>query len=187
MKNLFYHLIKTVSGISGIGIVADINTDNKMPISSIHDIEVITNKNEKISLDTYKGKYLLIVNTASQCGFTPQLKELETLNQQFKNLEILAFPSNDFGNQEPGSNDTIEKFCQINYGSTFPIFTKDKVSDTNKQLLYQWLSNPSQNGWNAKEPKWNFYKYLIDESGKLIGVFSSAVSPLDKKITDRLR
>ncbi len=187
MKNLLYTLIKKASSLSGIGIVADTNADDKLPFKEIYNIDVTTNKNEKITLNKYKGKSLLIVNTASQCGFTPQLAELENLHQQFKNLEILAFPSNDFGNQEPGSNTTIEQFCQINYGSTFPIFIKDKVSGEHKQPLYSWLSDPLQNGWNVKEPKWNFYKYLIGESGILIGVFSSAISPLDKKITGLLK
>lgn len=187
MKNLWYRIIKKASGLSGVGIVAHINKAGKIHVASIYNIDVVTNKNEKISLNKHKGKNLIIVNTASQCGFTPQLAELEKLNQQFMNLEILAFPSNDFGNQEPGSNDVIEKFCKINYGSTFPIFIKDKVSGENKQPLYNWLSDPLQNGWNAKEPKWNFYKYVIDKTGKLVGVFSSAVSPLDKKITDLLK
>ncbi len=172
-----------MSSLFKIGIIAKTNETNKPPQASIYNINLTTNKNEKFSMAKFSGKKLLIVNTASQCGFTPQLAELEQLYKQDNTLEILAFPSNDFANQEPGSNEYIEEFCRINYGSSFPIFAKDKVTGDDKQQLYEWLSDPKLNGWNSTEPKWNFYKYIIDEKGYLVGVFSSAISPNDKKIT----
>ena len=119
------------------------------------------------------------MNLASQCGYTPQYEELEQLYQSNKNdLIILGFPSNDFGGQEPGTDTEIAQFCKINFGVTFPIFPKNFVSGPKKQPVYQWLTDPKKNGWNDKEPTWNFFKYMIDENGNLDTIFSSSVSPL---------
>ncbi len=134
-----------------------------------------------------KGKKLLIVNLASRCGFTPQYEELETLYKNYGDkVTVLGFPSNDFGNQEPGSDDEITTFCKVNFGVTFQLFPKGKVKGEDAQPLYKWLSNASENGWNNVPPKWNFYKYLIDETGKLQGVFSSSISPLSQIILDKI-
>ncbi len=122
---------------------------------------------------------MLIVNLASLCGFTPQYEELQKLYEQAENLVILGFPANNFGTQEPGSDEEISNFCKVNYGVTFPLFKKDDVKGNEKQPVYQWLSDKNKNGWNDIEPKWNFYKYLIDEKGNLDKVFSSSVSPMD--------
>ena len=121
---------------------------------------------------------VLIVNLASQCGFTPQYKELENLYQQ-NYIVILGFPSNNFGGQEPGSDEEIAKFCKINYGVTFPVFKKNDVKGNTKQSVYKWLTNKNKNGWNDMEPKWNFYKFLIDENGRLAKIFSSSNAPSD--------
>jgi len=140
-----------------------------------------------IDLMQYKGKKVLIVNTASECGYTPQYKELAELYEKYGDkLVILGFPANNFGSQEPGSNEEIEKFCRENYSVTFPMFEKISVLGDNMHPVYKWLTSKDLNGWNDQQPKWNFNKYLIDEDGNLLKYFSSAVKPMDKEIVDML-
>ncbi|MFA6769871.1 MAG: glutathione peroxidase, partial [Bacteroidales bacterium] len=135
-----------------------------------------------------KGKKVLIVNTASKCGFTPQFKGLEQLHQEYgASLVVLGFPSNDFGAQDPGSNDEILSFCEQNYGVTFQMMDKSSVKGTNKNKVHEWLTTKSKNGWNTQEPSWNFGKYLIDEKGRLLAFFPSKVKPTDKEITEKLK
>jgi glutathione peroxidase len=174
-----YSLRMRISKLTGLGIKTQVNTTNKNAPINFYLLKATTNKGEEVSFENYRGKRVLIVNLASQCGFTPQYAELEQLHQQNKDLVILGFPSNNFGAQEPGSDAEIAEFCKINYGVTFQLFKKNDVKGNNKQPVYQWLSDESKNGWNHEEPKWNFYKYLIDENGNLLNVFSSSVSPLD--------
>lgn len=141
-----------------------------------------------IDLKQYKGKKVLIVNTASQCGYTPQYKELQSLHEKYGDkLVIFGFPANNFGSQEPGSNEEIEKFCRDNYSVTFPMFEKISVLGDNMHPVYKWLTSKDLNGWNDQQPKWNFNKYLIDEDGNLLKYFSSAVKPMDKEIVDMLK
>jgi glutathione peroxidase len=138
-------------------------------------------------LSDFKGKKMLIVNVASQCGFTPQYERLEKLYQANNaNLVIIGFPANDFMGQEPGTNEEIKTFCQLNYGVTFLLSQKVTVTGESKADLYRWLSEKELNGWNTKSPKWNFYKYLISESGELLNVFPSTVDPMSKEILDVL-
>ncbi len=133
---------------------------------------------QEIQFKDLRGKKVLLVNVASKCGYTPQYPELEKLYKENESrLMIIGFPSNEFGKQEPGSNKEIQNFCEINYGVTFPISEKAEVKSKNKCELYEWLTNPNKNGWNAKEPTWNFCKYLIDEKGFLVGYFPSHVIP----------
>ena len=146
---------------------------------NFYSLKAISNDGKVIQFEKYRGKKILIVNLASQCGYTPQYAELEQLHRQNKNIVVLGFPSNNFGAQEPGSDEEIAAFCKVNYGVTFQLFKKDDVKGKNKQPVYQWLSDETKNGWNNKEPQWNFYKYLVDENGNLLNVFSSSVSPLD--------
>ncbi|MGZ4048562.1 MAG: glutathione peroxidase, partial [Bacteroidia bacterium] len=168
-----------VSKLTGLGISVKNNNTNKNAPVSFYSLKATTNSGEEITFEKYRGKNVLLVNLASQCGFTPQYKELETLHQQNKDLVILGFPSNNFGAQEPGSDDEIAEFCKINYGVTFQLFKKGDVMGKNKQPVYQWLSDETKNGWNKEEPKWNFYKYHVDENGNLLSIYSSSVSPLD--------
>ncbi|MDQ6844594.1 MAG: glutathione peroxidase [Bacteroidota bacterium] len=168
-----------ISKITGMGINIAENKFNKKALVDFYSLIAISNTGEKISFEKYRTKKVLLVNLASQCGYTPQYKELELLHQQNKNLIILGFPSNNFGAQEPGSDDEIANFCKVNYGVTFPLFKKDDVKGTNKQPVYQWLTDASKNGWNDEPPQWNFYKYLVDENGNLSKIFSSSFSPLD--------
>lgn len=143
---------------------------------------------EKYDFSSLKGKYVLIVNTASKCGYTPQFEELEKLSKEFGDrLVVLGFPSNDFGGQDPGSNSEIKEFCQLNYGVSFTMMEKSKVKGDDKNSVYKWLTNKTQNGVNDKEPSWNFCKYLIDDKGKLISFFPSKVKPYDEQITGYLK
>lgn len=137
-------------------------------------------------LAKYKGKVTMVVNTASQCGFTPQYKDLEALYQKYEKegLVILGFPSNDFGGQEPGSNAEIKKFCDLKYNVTFPMFSKDVVKGDKKQPVYQYLtSNASPSG----EVEWNFEKFLIDRQGKIVGRYRSRVTPLSDELTGAIK
>jgi glutathione peroxidase len=133
---------------------------------------------QPVSLEQFKGKKIIVLNVASECGFTPQYADWQTYYEAHKDkVVVLGFPCNDFGGQEPGEAKTIAGFCQKNYGVTFPMFEKVAVKGANKAPVYQWLTDPALNGWNKQEPTWNFCKYLIDENGKLVNFFASAVKP----------
>lgn len=180
-----YSLRMKISRRTGLGIKTENNMSNKNAPANFYSLKAITNSGEEIEFEKYRGKKVLLVNVASQCGFTPQYAELERLHMQRKDLVILGFPSNNFGAQEPGSDEEIAEFCNVNYGVTFQLFKKDEVKGNNKQPVYQWLSDETKNGWNNKEPEWNFYKYLVSENGDLLNVFSSSVSPLDIQLSAR--
>lgn len=131
-----------------------------------------------IDFAKFKGKKILIVNTASECGYTPQYEGLEKLYKANKGkLVIVGFPANNFGAQEPGSNSTIAGFCKKNYGVSFPMAAKISVKGADQAKIYQWLTQKALNGVQDAEVKWNFHKFLIDENGKLVAVFPSAVKP----------
>ena len=178
-----YSLRMKISKLTGLGIKTGNNMLNKNAPVNFYSLKATTNSGEEIKFEKYRGKKVLLVNVASQCGFTPQYAELERLHQQNKDIVILGFPSNNFGAQEPGSDEEIVNFCRVNYGVTFQLFKKDDVTGNNKQPVYQWLGDETKNGWNNKEPEWNFYKYLVSENGDLLNVFSSSVSPLDIQLS----
>lgn len=135
-----------------------------------------------------KGKKVLIVNTASECGYTPQYEDLEKLYQSYKDkLIILGFPANNFGGQEPGSNEEIKEFCKTKYSITFPMFEKISVAGDDMAPIYKWLTSKDLNGWNDQQPKWNFNKYLLDEEGNLVKYYSSAVKPMSDEIVSQLK
>ncbi len=135
-----------------------------------------------------KGKKVLIVNTASECGYTPQYEELEKLYQAYKDkLIIIGFPANNFGGQEPGTNEEIKEFCKSKYSVTFPMFEKISVAGDDMAPIYKWLTSKDLNGWNDQQPKWNFNKYLLDEEGNLVKYYSSAVKPMSDEIVSMLK
>ena len=136
-----------------------------------------------VNLADYRGHVVLIVNTASKCGFTPQLEELEEIYQQYKDQQfvVLGFPSNNFGGQEPLDGEEIADFCQKNYGVSFPVFEKSSVRGRNANEVYQFLSNKKANGAVGSAPKWNFFKYLVDREGKVVDSFSSMTKPRSEK------
>lgn len=156
--------------------------------NSVFQFNVKDVDNKEISLSNYQGKVLLIVNTASECGFTPQYEELEKLYQMFKNkgFEVLAFPSNDFGGQEPLNGKELQHFCSLNYHTTFPVFNKIHVKGPQIHPLYKFLSNKQENGVVDVSPKWNFHKYLIDKNGKVVDYYLSTTSPTSSKIKNAI-
>ncbi|MBM7869039.1 glutathione peroxidase [Clostridium pascui] len=149
---------------------------------SFYDFSAKGIDGKEVNMNNYKGKVVLIVNTASKCGLTPQFKGLEELYQEYKDsgLEILGFPCNQFANQDSGSNEEIHEFCQLNYGVTFKMFEKIDVNGENAHPLYQYLKNESK-GVFSKEIKWNFTKFLIDSNGKIIKRYAPTTSPLKLK------
>jgi glutathione peroxidase len=155
--------------------------------SAIYSFKLKTLEGKETSLAEYKGKKMLLVNVASQCGYTPQYKNLQALSDKYKNkLVVIGFPANNFGGQEPGSASEIKSFCSKNYGVTFPMMEKISVKGDDTHALYKWLSNRAENGVTDEAPKWNFCKYLIDENGKIIKFFPSGVDPLSEEITSLL-
>lgn len=148
---------------------------------SLYDFKINSIEGKTIDFSQYKGKTLLIVNTASKCGYTPQYEELEKLHEQYgSKVTILGFPANNFGAQEPGSNAEIIDFCKKNYGVTFQMFEKISVKGEDQHALYQWLKEKT-----GQEPTWNFCKYLVKPDGT-VKFFASKVKPLDPQITSEL-
>jgi glutathione peroxidase len=155
-----------------------------IPPIPFYDLSVILNNGSELPLKKLNGKKVLIVNTASNCGYTNQYAELQRLYQnQKEKLVILAFPSNDFKQQEKGSDDEIATFCRFNYGVSFPLAKKSVVvRSTEQNKVFEWLTNKELNGWNQQQPSWNFSKYLVNEKGYLTHYFDPAVSPLSREV-----
>lgn len=152
-------------------------------IKSIYDFKVDALEGGSIDLAAYKGKKILIVNTASKCGYTPQYEGLEKLYEKYKsNLVVIGFPANNFMFQEPGDNAEIKTFCQKNYGVTFPMAAKISVKGKKMHPIYVWLTQKKYNQFSDNSVKWNFQKYLIDEKGNLVGVFAPGVDPMSEEI-----
>jgi glutathione peroxidase len=150
---------------------------------SIYDVKLKTLDGKEIDFHHYQGKKLLIVNTASECGYTPQYTELQHLHETHGNeVTVLGFPANNFGGQEPGSNEQIATFCTKNFGVSFQLFAKSSVLPPDQNPLYAWLTQPELNGWNSEAPNWNFCKYLVNEKGQLLKFYSSSVSPLSDEV-----
>jgi glutathione peroxidase len=145
---------------------------------SIYQFTAITNNGEEKSLRDYEGTVLLIVNTASKCGFTPQYKGLQELYEKYKNqgFEVLAFPCNQFGSQEPGTNEEIQGFCELNYGVNFPLFAKVDVKGSDIHPLFKFLTKEAS-GFMTDSIKWNFTKFLIDRSGNVVDRYAPTTSP----------
>lgn len=157
------------------------------PSASIYDISINNIDGDKIDLGTYKGKKILFVNVASECGFTGQYEDLQKLYETYQeNLMIIGVPCNQFGGQEPGTADEIKTFCEKNYGVEFLITEKVAVKGENQHPLYAWLTKKSINGLKDSTVKWNFQKYLVDEQGRFIDYYMSTTKPMSSKITKYL-
>ena len=157
-------------------------------VKSIYDIKVEALDGGQIDLSKYKGKKILIVNTASKCGYTPQYKNLEALYEKYKDkVVVIGFPSNNFMFQEPGDSKEIRSFCTKNYGVTFPMAAKIDVKGKDMHPLYVWLTQKKYNQFSDNSVKWNFQKYLLDEHGKLLQVFAPGVDPMSEEVTQYLR
>jgi len=150
--------------------------------NSFFDFTMTGIDGKEVPLETYKGKYALVVNVASQCGYTPQYEDLQNLHKAHGDkIAVLGFPANNFGGQEPGSNEQIAQFCDARYGVEFPMFAKIDVVGGNRHELYGWLARET-----GQEPNWNFCKYLIDPEGKAVAFFKSGTNPMDAAIVDQL-
>ena len=159
----------------------------KSPEYPIYDIKINSLQGKPIHFSDFKGKHILFVNVASKCGFTPQYKELQKLDNTYKNeLVVIGVPCNQFGHQEPGSAFEIQEFCEVNYGVNFLITEKIDVKGSNQHQLYKWLTDKNLNGFKNSNVKWNFQKYLVDSKGNLVDYFYSTTKPLNKKITKYL-
>ncbi len=156
--------------------------------NSIHQFKAETINGKEFDFASLKGKKVMIVNTASKCGFTPQYKLLQELYETYggEKFEIIGFPANNFMNQEPGSNENIQSFCSENYGVTFPMMAKISVKGKDIHPVYKWLTEKSDNGVIDAPVKWNFQKFLIDENGILVSVLPPATKPDDQKVLDWL-
>jgi glutathione peroxidase len=154
--------------------------------SNFYELRAQSIDGNEFSFASLKGKKVIIVNTASRCGFTKQYADLEKLSRKYSasGLVIIGFPSNDFMNQEPGSDAEIKQFCTLKFGITFQMMAKIIVKGKNMSPVYQWLTQKSKNGVMDSEIKWNFQKYLIDENGRLVDVVYSATTPFDPKIVN---
>ncbi len=154
------------------------------PNASFYDLKTTSNALKEVDLSAYKGKKVLVVNTASHCGFTNQYDDLQHLQDAYKDkLVILGFPANDFNAQEPEDDAAIAQFCKVNFGVTFPLMQKSQViAGTEQNPVFKWLTNDKQNGWNNQAPEWNFSKYLVNENGVLTHYFGPAVSPMDTAV-----
>lgn len=165
-----------------------VNKQKIEPRASFYDMAVTQSNGEMLNFEQLKGKKVLLVNTASDCGYTGQYAELQQLQEKYQNkLAIIGFPANDFKEQEKGNDDEIAKFCQVNFGVDFPLSQKSSVVSGPKQHpVYQWLTQEGKNAWNSHQPDWNFSKYLVDENGMLTHYFGPAISPLGEEISKAL-
>lgn len=187
LKRLYPLIMRLGSSTDGKGKIIQ-NEKKANPKVPFHSLKTTQNNGQELDFSKYKGKKVLLVNTASNCGFTGQFEELQQLHEKLEDkIAIIGFPANDFKEQEKGSDKQISEFCKLNYGVTFPLSQKSSVvKGENQNPIYQWLTDPKQNGWNKHQPDWNFSKYLIDEEGTLTHYFGPAVSPLDPVVVKEL-
>lgn len=186
MKTLI--LTALLSGVLMVSGCCCPSKDKEKPVNDLYDIEVQTIAGETIKLDRYRGRPLLIVNTASKCGFTGQYEGLQKLYETYqeKGFLILGFPSNDFLRQEPGSNEDIASFCTINYGVSFPMFSKIAVKGKDAHPLYRYLTDKTSNPEFGGKISWNFNKFLISREGRVINRFGSRTKPMDKDVINAI-
>lgn len=183
------NLTKQILTLMFLSIFASCNSQEKSkePMQSIYNLSINTLDGKPLDLNNFKGKKILFVNVASECGFTPQYADLQKLYEQYnEKLVVIGLPCNQFGKQEPGNATQIQSFCQKNYGVTFIMTEKIDVKGSNQHPIYKWLTSKEMNGVANSSVKWNFQKYLIDENGKYIDVFYSITNPLSDKITKKI-
>lgn len=167
-----------------MAILSSVILAQSQTLKSFHDFKVTTIEGDEYDLSQLKGKKVLVVNTASKCGLTPQYEELEKLFKEFggESFTIIGFPANNFMSQEPGTNEEIKEFCTRNYGVTFPMMAKISVKGKDQHPLYYWLTRKSENGVLDSDVKWNFQKYMINPDGQLHGMVSPKDSPYSDEI-----
>lgn len=175
MKTIAIFILSTIISLAGLA-----------QQSPFYNFEVENIEGESFDFSQLKGKKVLVVNTASKCGFTPQYEDLQSLYEKHggEDFTIIGFPANNFKNQEPGSDEEIKEFCTSNYGVTFPMMSKISVKGDDIHPLYEWLTKKENNGVMDAKVKWNFQKFMINENGELVDVAYSRTNPLDDKIVD---
>lgn len=180
----FYPLLTGITKLTGKNSKAHLSDTRVHPPVSFYSLSVKLNNGQELQFDSLRGKKVLLVNTASDCGYTAQYDALQGLQEMYKdNLVIIGFPANDFKEQEKGTDAEIAEFCRLNYGVTFPLAAKSSVKKGRDQHdVFNWLSTSKKNGWNEKAPIWNFSKFLVSENGELLGYFEPSVSPTGKEI-----
>ena len=167
---------------------AELSNRQKQPPVSFYSLKGILNNNTELDFASLKGKKVLLVNTASDCGYTNQYDDLQKLSEEYKDrLVIIGFPANDFKEQEKGSDEEIAQFCKLNFGVSFPLMKKSTVIKSAQQNnIFQWLTDSTKNGWNNKPPTWNFTKYLVNEEGILTDYFGSSIPPTSKDVINAI-
>lgn len=180
----FYPALMWISRASRKNAV--LSDSNSKPVIPFYSLSTVLNNGDTLNFETLKGKKVLLVNTASDCGYTNQYEDLQKLSEQYKDkLLVIGFPANDFKEQEKGNDSEIAEFCKINFGVSFPLASKGMViKGTAQNPVFNWLSDAAKNGWNNTAPAWNFSKYLVNGEGVLTNYFEPAVSPLSKEVTD---
>jgi glutathione peroxidase len=187
IKKFLYPLIIFYSKLVNKNSVILKNNSNQTPAIPFYSLKALSNKGKEISFEEFRGKKVMLVNVASNCGYTGQYDSLENLYKEHKeHLVILGFPANDFNDQEPSSDEAIDRFCRINFGVTFPLIKKGSVLKPHQEEVYKWLTDKRQNGWNDQQPIWNFSKYLINEKGVLTHFFGPAIEPQREEIKKAL-
>ena len=172
--------------IIGIGLMIITTMATSQTLKSFYDFKTTTIDGQPFDLASLKGKKVLVVNTASKCGNTPQYEQLEALYKKYggEKFTIIGFPANNFLSQEPGSNEQIREFCTKNYGVTFPMMSKISVKGKDQDPIYKWLTSKEENGQMDAPVKWNFQKFLIDENGHIAGVVAPGTSPMTDEIVN---
>ena len=178
-----YPVMMWFTKVTGTNTFAESNSAVAPPVS-LYNLTAVLNNGQSLGMGEFKGKKILLVNTASDCGYTGQYEALEKLHQKYKGkLVILGFPANDFKEQEKGTDESIAEFCKVNFGVTFQLMKKNQVVKGPEQNeIFKWLSNKDNNGWNNKSPTWNFCKYLVNEEGRLVHFFAPSVEPMSSEV-----
>jgi glutathione peroxidase len=179
-----YPLFSIYNYLTGRGTHIRVDKLKLSPPESIYSILFRLNDGSDFSFSSWKGKKILVVNTASNCGYTPQYDELQELSEMYEGrLYVIGFPANDFKEQEKGNDEEIAAFCKLHYGVCFPLASKSMVIPGPEQNpVFQWLTQKEKNGWNDSPPSWNFSKYLIDENGRLACCIEPSVSPVSREL-----
>ena len=182
-----YPLLIWWANLKGLG-TKKLYGENVVPVVSFYSLKDTLIDGRVYDFEQLKGKKVMLVNTASDCGYTSQDDALQKLSEKYKDkLVVIGFPANDFKEEEKGTDAEIAAFCKLDFGVTFPMMKKSSVkrgSDQNK--VFQWLCNPEKNGWSSQVPSWNFCKYIVDEQGRLTNFFASTIEPFDKEIINAL-
>ena len=187
LKSMYPFFLKLNRGTKVMSLGLN-NSENKQPKIPFYSLKAYDIKGNEVSFEQYKGKKVMIVNVASDCGYTGQYDAIQKLYAEHqKDLVVLGFPANNFKGQEPGTDSDIEQFCSTNYHITFPLFHKTSVLKPDQDPVFNWLSDKDKNGWNSKQPTWNFSKYLVNEKGVLTNYFAPAVTPDDATLLEAIK